>query len=986
MDRQEQMRACCRIRESGTGFLVAADRVATCRHAVRDLAIGDEVGLVFYGGVEVTGRLFQVDEENDAALIAIPPISGRTPLLLADACEGQEPWEGCGYADGAAGELLPLSGDVEIAEGRYGGRPALVLWCKQAGGASVVGFSGSPVIVRDAVVGFVKGYFKEKYARERVAYQLLVAGPARFLRALDPGLPPAPGPLFGYLRELESTTSWIDLQGISSGAGESRAATRHPIESIYTPLRTGGVRSGRGDPEALGTLDGRERVLSDLLPRHPRLLIVGAPGSGKTTFSRLVACMLARDALGLPGPGGRSWRTVHLGLSAGEGASIPIFVRLAELASRLEACAERDLHAGELLHAVSPDTDRLRRDRERDGMKRALAEGRAVLLLDGLDEVTNENVRERVLRILEDACREWPKARIVATSRPFETRLLTDRAPGFAEAAVEPFGRAEIEEFLDRWMKALPGVATGYRAELEEAIVHREEIRRLAENPVMLTCLCVVHWNERRLPNGRAAAYRAVIKWLLHARKAQREAVPYSHGFAERALPELALRMMMDPRGKRVSLGFADAAEAVEEIAVRYKDKLRGGEEPRHAAEQWLRWECTGSGVVQQVGLGTVKFWHLTFQEFLAAERLAEWSSAEQSAKAWWPVVRDRLADPQWAVMLDLFPACLLDKGDDRVDLLLERVAGLLGPAPTLAHEARVAALLHRMLEQLAVYEYAAPAAIKAKYRELLDRVKRIFTLEGARAVSWKLRLKVAEALGQAGDFRLETSPIERLLPVNDRLALGKYPVTVQEFAAFVDAGGYREPRFWDAEGWRRRTDREWESPDAWEKQLAFRNQPVTGVSCFEARAYCAWLAEKTGQPIRLPTEAEWALAATNPGGPYPWGGSQREGPSEEHANSDGHVGRPTPVGMYPLGGAPYGHLDMAGNVWEWCLDSSRPGSLRVLRGGSWSAFARFVRAADRLAYGPGLRNDDVGFRLARGQEPQSGEGAEPPRGPRSGP
>ncbi len=983
MDRQQQSKACCRVGSSGTGFLVAPDRVATCRHAVQGLALGAEVSLVFDDAVPVSGRLLAVNDADDGALLAIPPLPGRTPLLLADACDEQEAWEGCGYADGAEGNLVPLSGEVEMAEGPYAGRPALLLWCKQAGGAPVVGLSGSPVLVRGAVVGFVKGYFKEKYARERVAHHLLVAAPARILRALDPRLPPAPGPLFGYLGELEGLTSWIDLQGISSGAGESRAATRHPIESIYTPLRA----RGRGPQSRPGdALAPRETLLAELLPQHRRLLIVGEPGSGKTTFVRLVACMLARDALGLPGPpAGLSWRAARLGLESPGPAPLPIFVRLSELAGRLETCAERDLHAAELLHAVAPDT-RVSRGREREAMKRALERGEAVLLLDGLDEVTGDEVRRRALRILEDACRVWPQVRMVATSRPFETGLLTGRGLDFAEVRVEPFGRAQIGEYLDRWMSALPGVDAHYRGELEQAIVHRDEIRRLAENPVMLTCLCVVHWNERRLPRGRAAAYRAVLKWLLLARQKQREAVPYSHGFAERALPELALRMMLDPRGKRVSIGFSDAAELVEDIAARYHAKLRGGEEPRHAAEQWLRWECTGSGVVQQVGPGTLKFWHLTFQEFLAAERLAEWSTEEHGERAWWPVLEPRLRDPQWAVLLDLFPACLLPKGDDRVDLLLDRVVGLRGPASTLADEAQVVALLHRILGQLAVYEYAAPAEIEVTYRDLLQRVEGLFTLEGARQVPWPKRLAVAEALGQAGDFRLESTPIERLLPVSEHVALGQYPVTVQEYAAFIETGGYREQRFWDAEGWELRTKENWESPRDWESSTTVRNQPVTGVSWFEARAYCAWLADKTGQPLRLPTSLAWGLAAIHPkGGPYPWGGSAAMDPTAEHANFNMNVKRPTPVGMYPLGAAWGGHLDMAGNVWEWCEDSWDTGSYRVIRGGSWNEDARYVRAADRNALDPRKRYDNLGFRLARGQELPPKRRA-PRHGTRSGP
>jgi hypothetical protein len=855
VEQRELVAACCRIRSSGTGFLVARDRVATCWHAVKDLEVGAEVPLVFSGGQARAGRLLAVDARDDGAVIAIEPLPDVEPLPLAEAYDGRDEWEGCGYPDEASGNALPLSGVVEAPQWKYGGRDALVLRCNQAGGAPVVGWSGSPVVVRDAVVGFVHGYCRDTASADRPAFGDLIATPAWVIRRLLPDLPPAPGPLYGYLRDLERTTSWIDLQGISSGAGESRAATRSRIETMYTPLRARGPFGGRHglEPE----MEARETRLTDLLPHHPRLLFVGAPGSGKTTFLRLVACMLARDALHQRGPGGRPWRGVHLGLPETGRAPVPIFVRLSELARALEACAERDVQAGEILHAVAPDTDRARREPERRAMERALVDGDAVLLLDGLDEVTGEEARRRVMTVIEDARARWRSASIVATSRPFETKRLTERGLDFQEAFVEPFERAEISAFLDRWVRALPGVESGYRAELEDTIVHREEIRRLAENPVLLTCLCVVHWNERRLPSGRAAAYRAVIKWLLLARKEQRMAAGYPQGFAERAFPELALHMMMRPSGKAVSIGFADAAQAVEAVARKYRGQLRGGEDPRRAAEEWLRWECTGSGVVQQIGHGTVRFWHLTFQEFLAAERLADWDGSEKGPKAWWPVIVPRLDDPQWAVMLDLFPACLLPKGDERVDTLLERVRTLGAPNPTLAGEARVVARLHRMLTQLEAYEYPVPEATETAYRALLERVRRIFDPDGVREVPWKDRLAAAEALGSAGDFRLEISPLGRMIEVRPGLALGKYPVTVQEYQVFVEAGGYREHRFWDDEGWTRRKEWPWEAPDGWDQQVGLRNRPVVGVSWFEAAAYCAWLAEKTGQPIRLPAEAE---------------------------------------------------------------------------------------------------------------------------------
>lgn len=123
---------------------------------------------------------------------------------------------------------------------------------------------------------------------------------------------------------------------------------------------------------------------------------------------------------------------------------------------------------------------------------------------------------------------------------------------------------------------------------------------------------------------------------------------------------------------------------------------------------------------------------------------------------------------------------------------------------------------------------------------------------------------------------------------------IGRYPVTVAQFKAFVEESGHRPA---DRDSLR--------GPD---------DHPVVNVTWHDALAYCRWLGAKTGLLVTLPSEAEWEKAARGTdGGIYPWG---NDPPDDSRCNFGGRVGQTTPVGRYsPRGGSPYGCADMAGNV-----------------------------------------------------------------------
>ena len=149
-----------------------------------------------------------------------------------------------------------------------------------------------------------------------------------------------------------------------------------------------------------------------------------------------------------------------------------------------------------------------------------------------------------------------------------------------------------------------------------------------------------------------------------------------------------------------------------------------------------------------------------------------------------------------------------------------------------------------------------------------------------------------------AGDFQFGTDNENVWL---DEYAIGKYPITNQEYKAFTDATGYQTPVHW-VDG---------KIPEGKE------NHPVVNVNYYDAQAYCKWLSKITGETYRLPTEEEWEKAARGADGRrYPWG---NEWNSNLANTVESGIGDTTPVGKYsPNGDSPYGVADMVGNVWEW--------------------------------------------------------------------
>jgi formylglycine-generating enzyme required for sulfatase activity len=187
-----------------------------------------------------------------------------------------------------------------------------------------------------------------------------------------------------------------------------------------------------------------------------------------------------------------------------------------------------------------------------------------------------------------------------------------------------------------------------------------------------------------------------------------------------------------------------------------------------------------------------------------------------------------------------------------------------------------------------------------------------------------------------------------------EAFAIDVYEVTNAEYQRFIAGGGYAEASYWLPEGWAWRESKKREQPSYWNNEdFNAVQQPVVGVTWYEADAYCRWAGKS------LPEEPQWDKACRGiDGRAFPWGSEPLAG---EGTGQSSFI-LPVAVGDMPQTPSPYGVYDLAGNVLEWSGTTNDRGG-RVLCGGSGASDSRHVGCGVRSVLLPGVSANFVGFR-----------------------
>jgi formylglycine-generating enzyme required for sulfatase activity/predicted MPP superfamily phosphohydrolase/energy-coupling factor transporter ATP-binding protein EcfA2 len=606
-----------------------------------------------------------------------------------------------------------------------------------------------------------------------------------------------------------------------------------------------------------------------------------------------------------------------------------------------------------------------------------IAQGRALFLIDGLDEVP-DNLRSGIVHLIDAFHLKNKETRILLTSRPHGIEGTAKECFAQYIHSIEPLDDPKINTFIFNWFHAVSGEAKGIanlRAKDMIGDIERlkERVSVFTQNPLLLTSVCILYLDNQRIPDQRCMLYARIVDNLLHRRFFD-PTDPDKPGRVAEYLMDLSY-FMQEKNLK--SIEIYDAKKILKEKCHQKKDETLPQYNRRiDMLFNEIEPQC---GLLKRLSSSEIEFFHLSFQEFMAARYLIENEIGyKQFLKYGW-----------WEETILLYIGLISVDRKQKSNELVEEIMNT--EQKDKKNQWRI-----WLLGAKALRDFKKERRIEASENIVRDKLCSLIESEAG----LEKRFEAGEILGVLGDLRIGSNTMVKVeagvftrgsdkhedeQPIQtiylDDFMIGKYPVTNVEYKKFIEDDGYKRKEFWTKEGWQWLKENKIIEPEYWyDGKWNGANFPVVGVSWYEAMAYANWLQANTKEPYRLPTEAEWEKAARGPHGlVYPWG--NEFSPNKCNSYKSG-LRRTSPVGIFPEDKSIYGCMDMAGNVWEWCADwykedyykscpkknppGPEAGSSRVIRGGDWDNSSGGCRASCRYDAPPSLRLNLLGFRLAR--------------------
>lgn len=748
-----------------------------------------------------------------------------------------------------------------------------------------------------------------------------------------------PDALSSYLEWIAEEADRLDLQGVEPSAPRALGSNQPMrLGKVYIDLATTEQVKAESQ-ESDGPDRMRHKTAREAFSENPCLVLLGDPGGGKSTFVRFLCRLAAQGALDGKKPF-QEWPGEH------EGA-LPILVVLRDLAPELPDPLPRQAQPKHLLDFLTSRLEDASHSGAWPALERALQEGRALLLLDGYDEVSPPQVRRFVCDVIAAFRQRFPRCRYVATCRvlsyqpPRSKEEIDLRLPSpFSTSELAPFDDEDIDRFIDCWYAERSRCGLSRQqdesrlAEDLKRAVRKRDLMRLSRNPLLLTVMAVVHSHNWRLPDARAKLYEEVIEILLWR---------WDEKLGEEApLHRLLAGVEADARDlKDVLAGLAleahrgmnpeDEDETVADISQK---SLERALLELHGELDWAKRVVAvlkgRAGLLVERQDGVFAFPHRTFQEYMAGSALSTQSDFIESVQG--------LAGQgaHWRETIRLAAGRLTHHAGD-VEKAVALAESLTPPADKSGSvDWNKVWLAGDVLLEIGKRR----AERKEGESELTRRIpQRLAELVSGGHLAPRERCSAGRSLARLGDPRREVTGVEGIEfcfvpsgpfqmgvgdPESDQPQfvrrsieygywISRHPVSVEQFRPFIKADGYRKERFWPEarshgrwkEGGFQTFGQRMDQPWGFSEQ--FSNHPIVNVTWYEATAYCRWTNETLHKndllpvrhQVRLPSEFEWEKAAR--------GGLQIPAvPIIQASPADSPQVRlranPKPKGLYPWG------------------------------------------------------------------------------------